>query len=83
MQSSGSGSGGPSRNPGVGPAGRATSSSPSSTPHLGFDSLQHQQQHIGSTSRQVCIFHYFLVQLTMYHNLVKTSFYKLFLSLYC
>ncbi|CAL2241805.1 unnamed protein product [Prunus armeniaca] len=54
MQSGGGGGGGPSRNPGVGPAGRAgstssaaspsSSSSAVSTPHLGFDSVQHQHQ---------------------------------------
>ncbi|XP_054784705.1 ATP-dependent helicase BRM isoform X2 [Prosopis cineraria] len=57
MQSTGPGSGGPGRNPGVGPAGRAASSaaSPSSsssavsTSHLGLDTLQQQQhQQIGS-----------------------------------
>ncbi|KAI9110091.1 hypothetical protein K1719_019132 [Acacia pycnantha] len=57
MQSTGPGSGGPCRNPGVGPAGRAASSaasqsSPSSavsTSHLGLDTLQQQQhQQIGS-----------------------------------
>ncbi|XVF22522.1 hypothetical protein REPUB_Repub12eG0179600 [Reevesia pubescens] len=55
MQSGGGGGGGPSRNPGVGPVGRAastssaaaspsSSSSAVSTPHLGFDSVQQQQQ---------------------------------------
>ncbi|XP_022757390.1 ATP-dependent helicase BRM isoform X2 [Durio zibethinus] len=54
MQSGGGGGGGPTRNPGVGPVGRAastssaaspsSSSSAVSTPHLGFDSMQQQQQ---------------------------------------
>ncbi|GLU00741.1 hypothetical protein SLE2022_180870 [Rubroshorea leprosula] len=54
MQSGGGGGAGLSRNPGVGPAGRAastssaaspsSSSSAVSTPHLGFDSIQQQQQ---------------------------------------
>ncbi|XP_028769230.1 ATP-dependent helicase BRM isoform X2 [Neltuma alba] len=57
MQSTGPGSGGPGRNPGVGPAGRAASSAASqsssssavSTSHLGLDSLQQpQHQQIGS-----------------------------------
>lgn len=62
MQSGGGGGGGPSRNPGVGPMGRAASSSsaasPSSsssavsTPHLGFDSVQQQQ----IASRQVRVY---------------------------
>ena len=55
--------GGPGRNPAVGPPGRATSTSsasPSSsssavsTPHLGFDHIQQQQQ-----SRQVRVFEVF------------------------
>ncbi|KAJ7962412.1 ATP-dependent helicase BRM-like [Quillaja saponaria] len=56
MQSTGGG--GPSRNPGVGPAGRAASTSSAASPsssssavstsHLGFDSLQQQQQQTGS-----------------------------------
>ncbi|GKU96761.1 hypothetical protein SLEP1_g9958 [Rubroshorea leprosula] len=62
MQSGVGGGAGPSRNPGVGPAGRAastssaaspsSSSSAVSTPHLGFDSVQQQQQQQQIGSRQ-------------------------------
>ena len=71
-----SGGGGPLRNPGF-PAGRAasttsaaaspsSSSSAVSTPHLGFDSMQQQQQQLAS--RQVKSFNFSSLRLSCSMN---------------